>query len=484
MKVLVAQFMTESNANINTLCQIENYDLAFGEDCIDRMKCREVFEENNITLIPSLYADSGASGVIDNNTFMYFYNRIIQDIENSLSDLDGIFLHLHGASEVQGLPRGSGEQFLLKKIREVVGEYMPIAIVCDPHGNLSQEYVNNSTIIRSYRNTPHTDMEDTIQTVANLLVKVLKERNYIKPVYRKLPLILGGEQSVSSDEPVRSINVLLDSIEEDERIMSCSWHVGYLRHDTEYAGCGVVVIPSDSKYHEYAEEKADEIAKYIMNRRHDFHYTGITMEPNSALKSVVEHEGTPVFLTDSGDNVTSGSHGGNTFVLQQFLKEEYLKDKKVLFAALHDGKTYNQLSNEPINAICKVELGMDIDSLTSTSSLEVKVLRHGELLGGFYETQHSNIVGKGVLVNIIGTNIDILITNCNAAFCEKPQFDMFGIEWSDYDIFVVKQGYIFPQLDKVSAYSVMSLTDGPTPQDTRLIPFKRIMRPMYPIDEI
>ena len=31
---------------------------------------------------------------------------------------------------------------------------------------------------------------------------------------------------------------------------------------------------------------------------------------------------------------------------------------------------------------------------------------------------------------------------------------------------------------------IMSLTDGATPQDTRIIPFKRIMRPMYPIDEI
>ena len=30
----------------------------------------------------------------------------------------------------------------------------------------------------------------------------------------------------------------------------------------------------------------------------------------------------------------------------------------------------------------------------------------------------------------------------------------------------------------------MSLTDGATPQDTRLIPFKRIMRPMFPIDNI
>ena len=46
------------------------------------------------------------------------------------------------------------------------------------------------------------------------------------------------------------------------------------------------------------------------------------------------------------------------------------------------------------------------------------------------------------------------------------------------------RGYIHPELKAAGALCVMSLTDGATPQDTRLIPFKRIMRPMFPIDNI
>ena len=59
-----------------------------------------------------------------------------------------------------------------------------------------------------------------------------------------------------------------------------------------------------------------------------------------------------------------------------------------------------------------------------------------------------------------------------------------GIEWTDYDVTVVKQGYIFPDFKAQAQFYVMSLTDGATPQDTASIPFKRIMRPMYPIDQI
>ena len=59
-----------------------------------------------------------------------------------------------------------------------------------------------------------------------------------------------------------------------------------------------------------------------------------------------------------------------------------------------------------------------------------------------------------------------------------------GVDWKNFDIIVVKQGYIHPELKAAGALCVMSLTDGATPQDTRLIPFKRIMRPMFPIDNI
>ena len=67
---------------------------------------------------------------------------------------------------------------------------------------------------------------------------------------------------------------------------------------------------------------------------------------------------------------------------------------------------------------------------------------------------------------------------------EIHQFTDAGIQLDDYDVIVVKQGYIFPELKAAAQFYVMSLTDGATPQDTRHIPFKLIQRPMYPIDEI
>src|SRR5699024_10816195 len=119
-------------------------------------------------------------------------------------------------------------------------------VVMEPPGNLTEEYVSNMTIGRSYRESPHTDIVETYRIVAEIFVDLLKNKKSLKPQYKKLPFVLGGERSVSTDEPMISINKKLDTIEKDERILSASFHVGYLRHDNYAAGSGLIVVSSNN----------------------------------------------------------------------------------------------------------------------------------------------------------------------------------------------------------------------------------------------
>ena len=340
MKVLVGEFVTESNANIPTICTIKQYDIGLGEDCIQKMGIREVFERNDVTLIPSIYANAGAAGVVEKSAFTYIEHMFIDTLKKNLHEIDGIFLMLHGASEVEEL--GSGDHHILKELRKLAGPYLPIAIVCDPHGNLCKEYAESATILRSYRESPHTDADETMEKVAEMLCELLKKRRNIHAVYHKLPLILGGEQSVSADEPVLSINRYMDELEKDDRILSCSWHVGYIRHDCDVAGCGIIVVPYSEQDLPYAQEAADRLAAYVWEKRHEFHYTGLTASPSKALQMALDFQDKPVFITDSGDNVTSGATGWNTGILRQVLQTE--TTKKFLFATICDPAAYQTLS--------------------------------------------------------------------------------------------------------------------------------------------
>lgn len=480
MKILAAKFVLEANAHVPMKCDMENVALSYGKEALSHMQLGNVFDAEDIDLIPVICADAGCSGVMKTSCFMYIEQRILQAVKEHVKDLDGIYLHLHGASFVEDI--GSGEHHLLRCIRRITGPYLPIAISCDPHGNLTKEYVENATILRSFREAPHTDIPETVQFVCRALVQEIRNRMNMRPVYRKLPLILGGEQSVSADEPVRSINQFMNELEKDERILSCSWHVGYLRHDAPEAGCGIVVVPSAQDFQQYAEETADQLMNYVWGKRHEFHYTGLTREPQEALQAALDFSGKPVFLTDSGDNVTSGAMGANTFILRQVLACEHLT-KRFLFAAINDPAAYQLLEAHDVQEQVHLRLGMDMDECTAAVELDVTILAKGRQEGTHMYGEEGDYGGL-VSVSVKDKPITIVVTDNNHSFVEKHQIDACGIEWDDYDVIVVKQGYIHPELKEKGKLCIMSLTDGATLQDTKRIPFKLIMRPMYPLDDM
>ena len=480
MKVLIGQFINEANANIPVKDEITTFDIAFGDELIEKMQVGDIFEQAGIEIIPSVYAVSGASGVIKRHTFDYIEACFLNAVREHLHEIDGIYLMLHGASEVDGL--GSGDHHILKAIRDLVGPYIPITVACDPHGNLCQDYVEATTAIRSYRQSPHTDSRDTWRKMAQMVCDLVKDRQNIHSVYRKLPMILGGEQSVSADEPVRSINQYMDELEQDPRLLSVSWHVGYIRHDSDVAGCGIVVVPATEKDSAYAETVADQLAAYVWDRRHEFHYTGLTAKPEKALEMALAFEGKPVFITDSGDNVTSGATGWNTFILRQVLAVPQLT-KRFLFSNICDPDTWQLLDSLPSGTETQVTLGVGADANSAPVTLDVIVRSKGSLRG-YLMHDHDAHYGDAVVVSVKGLPIEISVASTRQTMCEKHQFDALGIDWDDYDVIVVKQGYIFPDLKAKGQLCIMSLTDGATPQDTASIPFKQIQRPMFPIEEI
>lgn len=482
MKVFVGQFIAESNEHIPQLMTLDRFDVRYGADAERQMNLGTAFAEAGIDVIASVYANGHSGGIVDRGAFDYLEGRLLSDIREHLSEIDGMLLHLHGAGEVQGL--GSAEHHILHEVRAIVGPYLPIVVPCDPHGNLCQRYVEETTLIRSYRESPHTDLHETVQRCCCELVDLLQHRENIHSVYRKLPLILGGEQSVSADEPVRSINAFMDEMETDSRIRSASWHVGYIRHDSDVAGCGVVVVPVSEADQEYCEKRADELASYVWKRRYEFHYTGLTQEPEEALATVFGRKGGTAFLTDSGDNVTSGAVGANTLVLRDVLAHPLAAGRKVLFGAITDPAVVDAFDGLEPGEVRHLFFGMGLDELSEPVELDLRLKSRGRLEGFLgYEGDY----GEGDLLAVEGLgdrDVDILVIPVSHAMVERHQFEAVGAIWENYDLVVVKQGYIFPEMKAAGALSVMSLTPGATYQNTAKLPLKRIMRPMYPIDEM
>ena len=54
MKILIGQFINEANANIPVKDEITTFDIAFGDELIEKMQGGDLFESAGIEIIPSV----------------------------------------------------------------------------------------------------------------------------------------------------------------------------------------------------------------------------------------------------------------------------------------------------------------------------------------------------------------------------------------------------------------------------------------------
>ena len=159
------------------------------------------------------------------------------------------------------------------------------------------------------------------------------------------------------------------------------------------------------------------------------------------------------------------------------------RSKRVLFAAIQDPAVYTLLAGHTVGDTLSLTLGMGLDSLTEPVQLTVTLKHLGRQEGTVLFAEHGDFGGCAT-VSVEGLPIDVIVTDTNHPFVERHQTLAAGVDWMDYDVVIVKTGYAFPEPTQQGALCVMSLTDGATLQDTRRLPFKRIMRPMFPVDDI
>lgn len=482
MRILIGGFVAESNAYVNQACELQDFTITTGDAVADLLYIREPAAEAGVELVPALMAYGGGAGRVSKDAFDYILKQFKKAVKEHVHDIDGMFFFFHGASSVEDLEGDSGDHALVREIRRITGEYMPLAMVMDPHGNLSQEQADNCNIIRTFRHSPHTDRKEAHQMVFNCLVDLLRTRRVIHPVYRKVPILLGGERCVSTDEPLVSINRLLDEIEADPRIFCCSYHIGYLRHDSDKCGASVVVVPYMPGDREYAGQKAQEIYDFVWSRHREFHFTGYADDPEPALKAMLNTEGGPVFLTDSGDNVTAGAQGKNTFVLRQIISLPDYQEKNIIIAGIHDKELYSSiLALKNVGDHVEFVVGTGENELSAGVSLSGTILSFGDL----HHHYHSEaVIGSCCTIQLDHIPVTLVVETYPVSFAERYQYECANIDMDAYDFFVVKQGYLYPELKTMAKNYVMSLTEGTTQQRTERLTYKKVIRPIYPLDDI
>src|SRR5699024_3850882 len=432
-------------------------------------------EKRDVEVIPSIYATAISGGCVEEETYRFFADKIINVLKEE-NDIDGIWLHLHGAMEVVNI--GSGEAALLREIREVVGNEIPISLTLDLHGNIDSDVPKLANIIRSYRTAPHTDQEETEIITANMLVDCIEKNSNIKPVFKRIPMITPGEKATGDTEPMKSILNKLKEYEEMKGILLANYFNGHAWTDAPNTSASVLIVPESEKHQELAKNVASELAEYIYNYRYDFKFHQHTLEPEKAVDKSLQLDEKPIFITDSGDNTTGGAAGIDTLLLQ-ILQKKDIKNKKVIVAGIFDEKAYNKLSSFKVGEKVTIDVGINYDENSAPVRLNGELKAKGDLLG--YYASENDVVGKVCTVSM--GNIDVVVTSIGGSFTTINHFTRADLDINDYDIILVKQGYLFDELSSISKYHIMAMTPGATNLILEDLEFKNLNRPMFPLDK-
>ena len=157
MKILVASFQCESNSKAKLHPQKSDFEYFKGEEIFKKLVVKEIFEKEGFEVIPSVYAVALPSATVELDTYNYYANQMLEWVRAN-PDVAGVYIFFHGSMEVEKI--GSGELYLLKKIREIVSEDCLVALSLDAHANITDELPMYANIISGFKTVPHIDQRN------------------------------------------------------------------------------------------------------------------------------------------------------------------------------------------------------------------------------------------------------------------------------------------------------------------------------------
>ena len=465
LRIAIASLQQESNTLSPILTHREDFDQAFGADMLGKVHIADILESAGAQAIPTLYAHALPGGAVKKEDYLFFADHIVDGIP---TDVDGIWLYLHGAMYVEGI--GSGETYLLRRIRDKVGYNIPISVGLDFHANNTDEICALANVICGFRTAPHVDQIDTERRAMRLLLTCIRKKILPRPRIARTYVVVPGDAVQTALPPLKGIMQAAEEMEKQPGILCAQVFNGQAWVDAPYMGPSMVVTHEQDENE--AQRCANGLAKKFYDARHDFKFLIEAVDAQEAVKRAMSADG-QVFITDSGDNTTAGAAGDNAYMLS-ILMGAGAKD--VLLAGIMDKDAVEKCYAANIGDTLTLTVGGALSAASEKAQITGRLVRRGDILG--YTGDNA-----GAAATLDCGDITVVITERRTAFTNAAIFASAELDISKYRIVVVKLGYLFPELAKIAPRAILALTPGSSTENLADMGHKNIHRPMYPLDD-
>lgn len=475
MSVLLGMFYLECNTFNPYMTGKDQFTFFAGKESLEFLHVTDLFEAAGIRVVPSIMASALPAGPLKEADYWYFANQILDAARKEGNQLQGIWLHLHGALEVENI--GSGELELLKSLREIVGERIPIAITVDAHANHNGDISRHADIIRGYHTIPHHDQPDVERKTASALIDLIKSGCRTKTALITLPMVLVGEKALTNLEPLKSLMEISEQYEKMPEIAAASVYIGDSWCDSPNTHLSVSVTPKRLENYPLAVRLCAALAQKVFDARWEFDFEIPVMTPEEAINAAFDSDAAPVFVSDTGDNTTGGAVGDSTEMLWYF--SQYRRPgKRVLITTIYDPSAYARCCKKRVGETVNLMVGRGESETSRPFLVNGTVHSFGWVLGYL----NCQAEPSGQCVTIRTDFADIMISNVPGSFISPAHFQAGKTPISEYDIIVIKQGYLFSELRPIAKRFLMAITKGTSYHFIEELEYKRINRPAFPFD--
>ncbi|MDN5202708.1 M81 family metallopeptidase [Fulvivirgaceae bacterium BMA10] len=422
--------------------------------------------------IPTLRGHALPGGIVTRETYESLVTKTLDMLKKN-GPYDGLFFDIHGAMSVVGLDDPEGD--FIVRIREVVGTETIISTSMDLHGNVSWRLAENTDLITCYRMAPHEDaLESKKRAVDNLLSRI--ESGKGKPAYKAwipVPILLPGEKTSTRIEPAKSLYAKVAPASLQKGILDAAIWVGYAWAD-EPRNHAVVMVTGDDK--EKVTGTAEELANSFWEVRSDFVFVAPTASLDESLDKAIASEKHPFMISDMGDNPTAGGAGDVTWTLREILARPEFKSENgpsLIYASIPGPEFVAKAVEAGVGGKVEEYAGAAIDDRFAPPL---------KLSGTIEAIEHGDRHAETEVVVKIGS-VHVIVTKKRKPYHKEIDFTRLGLDPRKTDIVVVKIGYLVPELYDMRADWIMALTPGGVDQDLERLGYKRINRPMFPLDK-
>ncbi len=429
-------------------------------------------DRKRATWFPTITGHALPGGIVTREAYESLVNKTLNMLKENLP-YDGLFFDIHGAMSVVGLDDPEGD--FIVRIREVIGKKTIISTSMDLHGNVSWRLAQNTDLITCYRMAPHEDaIESKKRTVDNLLSRI--ESGKGKPTFKAwipVPILLPGEKTSTRIEPGKSLYAQVDPLTHQEGIIDAAIWIGYAWAD-EPRNHAVVMVTGDDK--EKVGKAAEQLANRFWEVRSQFEFVAPVATLKESLDMAIANEKHPFLISDMGDNPTAGGAGDVTWTLQEILARPEFK------TATGPSLIYASIPGpELVEKAMEVGVGGTVDAMAG-AAIDNRYAPPIHLVGTIEAIVQGDKYAETEVVVKVGS-VHVIVTKKRKPYHYEKDFTNLGLNPRDSDIVVVKIGYLVPELYNMRADWIMALTPGGVDQDLERLGYKRIDRPMFPLDK-